>query len=211
MINSPILSTNLKNVVERYVQYLRRCGILSASDAVFDEIFNIVNDYGEYRKEVDEIVLVCDRDKYSFVDAQFDKVITACKDNQIQLYLTNPCIEFWFLLHHTDCKEYSEEELLENKVISNRTFVFRELKKKDSKYDKKNINMDFYVVNLSVVCENASLYEQKIENLKNKVGSNLPMLIKKFHQNNFLNIFTFKRFCCIISVVKSKILDGIML
>ena len=55
------------------------------------------------------------------------KVVEKCKQKEYLYYITNPCIEFWQLLHVSDVtSEYAEdlENILQNKTDENKnTFV----------------------------------------------------------------------------------------
>lgn len=43
--------------------------------------------------------MVIDRDKENFFDDQYDKVRIFCKNNNVNLYVSNPNFEFWLFLH----------------------------------------------------------------------------------------------------------------
>jgi hypothetical protein len=47
--------------------------------------------------DFDEIYCVCDCDRRDYID----DVITEAKELGINIILSNPCFEFWYLLHHT--------------------------------------------------------------------------------------------------------------
>ncbi|MGL5355333.1 MAG: RloB family protein [Cetobacterium sp.] len=81
----------------------------------------------------DELCMVIDRDPNNFFESQFDKIVQECKKNKYFLAITNPCFEFWLLLHF-DISFYSNIELLQNKIISNKhNFISKELSNKISK------------------------------------------------------------------------------
>jgi len=74
-------------------------------------IANIVNNISDiiknqkitYDENFDKICLIVDRDKESFVshpeNNQYEYVLNTCKNKKFGFYLTNPCFEFWLLLH----------------------------------------------------------------------------------------------------------------
>lgn len=178
-INDHVEQEEVSAVVNKYIDHIRGSSILNIAIIESDEIMEILSEYCEYR-ENDEIILVCDRDAHSFVSSQFDAVMEVCQKHNILLCLTNPCIEFWFLLHHTDCKEFKQEDILQNKKVSKNSFIYSELKKKDPSYTKNNFNVDLYLSKLPEALKNATYYEDDITKLKSKVGSNLPLVIKKY-------------------------------
>lgn len=139
-----------------------------------DELEKLIKSQTTYDPELDTILIIGDRDKKSFTDEQYDYVIKAIKTKNINLYITNPCIEFWFLLHFTDAKNISEELIEENQ----NEFVLKELKKFDSRYSKKLFNADYYISNIDKAIKNASNYCNNVELLKNHVGTNLNELYK---------------------------------
>lgn len=47
-----------------------------------------------YDQEYDCVCLIVDRDKKSFTNNQYDKLINSCKKYNYHLYVTNPCFEF---------------------------------------------------------------------------------------------------------------------
>ena len=62
-----------------------------------------------------------------------------CKKHKYFLVITNPCFEFWLLLHF-DIPSYSHNQLLENAQISNKhSFISKELSDK-VRYSKNRLN-----------------------------------------------------------------------
>jgi len=70
-------------------------------------------------KSPDELWMIIDRDEWTNID----EISTLCKnEGNFYLALSNPCFEFWVLLHVKDISEYDEEALkaiFENKKIPN--------------------------------------------------------------------------------------------
>lgn len=92
-------------------------------------------------------------------------------------YLTIYSIEFWFLLHYTDCKEYDESLILDNKK-NDKTYVYRLLKLKDSSYSKDYINVEKYHSLLNIALENSKNYSFDALTLKNNIGTMIPYVLK---------------------------------
>lgn len=89
-------------------------------------------DYRKYIKtqpsEKDRFVVVLDRDKQTHVRKGLIDISTKCYERGFLCCLTNPCFEFWLLLHLVNASDLSTPEelgkLLENKKISaNHTYV----------------------------------------------------------------------------------------
>ncbi|MBO5528641.1 MAG: RloB domain-containing protein [Bacilli bacterium] len=121
--------------------------------------------------EYDAVYIVSDRDAFSYTRSQCQNVIRLCQQNNVHYALTNPCIEFFYLLHWTDCTQYSRSEIAANKKSGRRTFVHLELSKYDERYGKKNFSCDKYFQRYAVAKRNASLYATSIEELVDDVGS----------------------------------------
>ena len=60
---------------------------------------NIENKQITYSEDIDKMCLIVDRDKKSFKEEQYNYVKEECKKKNFKLYVTNPCFEFWLLLH----------------------------------------------------------------------------------------------------------------
>lgn len=98
-------------------------------------------------------------------------------------YITNPCIEFWQLLHVSDvASEYSEslEDILRNKLDEKKnSFVSNLLYEKTGQ--RKAIQVKtfekFYLPNIDLAIERAKGFAPS-DQLLEKIGSNLWELIE---------------------------------
>ncbi|WP_320128785.1 RloB domain-containing protein [uncultured Sphaerochaeta sp.] len=129
-----------------------------------------------YEPEIDEVCLIVDRDCHSFTENQFDLVVAGCEKAKFHFFVTNPNFEFWLLLHKSDCKQFLEKDLLENKKIGKYTFTERMLSKILSGYDKSNYSFDTFKDGVEIAQTHARLYETTLKGLKFKIGTNLPAL-----------------------------------
>ena len=125
----------------------------------------------------DEVYLVSDRDASSYTDEQCKEVIRLCEENNIHYVLTNPCIEFFFLLHWTNCSQYNRSILKANRKIGKRTFVHFELCKYDPNYGKKSFKCDTYYGRYNVAKNNSLNFASSLDKLINDVGSNFFELV----------------------------------
>lgn len=141
-----------------------------------DSIIDLIKKQSTYCKEVDKIIIVGDRDRKSFVDNQYESVLSLIKNKNIHLIISNPCIEFWFLLHHTDALTIDKSEWASAQNAAN--LVFTELKKYDHAYKKNNSNFGNYIQNKSIALENVKLYSEKLSDLKEKIGTNMRDLFE---------------------------------
>lgn len=164
---------------EAFIEYMNeRIAGVTLQKSVLDEDFNKVLDYFyTFDPEIDDVYIVCDRDKHSFIDEQYDDSLEKCKRHKLNLIVTNPCIEFWFLLHFTDCKEYNESLILENE----KNYVYKLLKSKDSSYNKNSINVEKYYELLKTALDNAKNYSSDSLKLKNNIGTMIPYVLEKLN------------------------------
>lgn len=140
-----------------------------------------------YEEGFDKICLIVDRDKNSFVvtpeNNQFQYVIDTCKQKKFGFYLTNPCFEFWLLLHFEEVFDLDKDKLLENrKVTSKRRYAENELRRIFAKYKKSSYDAHILVKSVDKAIENEKKFCEDIEQLECNVGSNLGLLIKEMRK-----------------------------
>lgn len=133
-----------------------------------------------YSKDFDKICLIVDRDKQSFKEDQYDEVLKACQDNHYELYITNPCFEFWLLLHFDEVNTIDRAKLLENKKPKAKAkdrFITKELKKLLIGYRKNDIKFGELKNRITNAIRNEKLFCEDILSLKTELGSNVGTLI----------------------------------
>ena len=80
-----------------------------------------------FDSEYDKIFIILDRDCHSFTEEQFDEVIVKSKDNNLNLGISNPCFEFFLLLHFDGVYDLDFNKLKENKKQGKKTYVEKQL------------------------------------------------------------------------------------
>lgn len=146
---------------------------------VADNIEQIM-DWAEisYDKDFDKICIIVDRDEESFKSDQYDDVLIKCRVNNYSLFVTNPCFEFWLLMHYDDVTDIEEDKVRKNERISSKNrFLDLELKKRMSNYRKNKYNAQVLVENIDKAINNSSRYCSDVQELKYKIGTNLAKLI----------------------------------
>ncbi len=152
---------------------------------VISDISNIIKDGGiTYAEGFDKICLIVDRDRGSFVSTpnnnQYEYVVHKCAEKKFGLYITNPCFEFWLLLHFDEVFELEIDKLLENpKVTAKRRYAEQELRKIWLGYGKSSYKAEEIVKRIGKAIENEEKFCEDVVLLENKVGSNLGILIKE--------------------------------
>ena len=160
------------------------CDVDALSQNIVEEIE--INGLTDYETGFDKICIIVDRDKGSFkVDEptnQYDQVREICQNNGFHLCVTNPCFEFWLLLHFDDHTLLDETQLKENPRIKGkrkRRYVENECIKRMPGFQKTKYNATDLIINLSKAIENEKAYCEDLEGLKSNVGSNLGILFSE--------------------------------
>lgn len=136
-----------------------------------------------YEKGFDEICLIVDRDKGSFISKpgndQYKYVLDRCLENGFRFCVTNPCFEFWLLMHSDKVLELDKDKLLNNsKVTSKRRYAEDELRKIYSGYKKSSYHAEEFVKNIDIAIKNEKEFCEDIQRLKDSIGSNIGILIE---------------------------------
>lgn len=179
------LNDNVDNLVEdcnKLIEYLNQ-----ESDVV-----NIVDDISDiiratnitYDNRFDKICLIVDRDKESFLaipgNNQYDYVLRICQEKGFGFYVSNPCFEFWLLLHFEEVFELDKDKLVENpQVTAKRRYTEYELRKLLPGYSKNNYKTEKLMKQVKDAIRNEQKFCEDINQLKDKLGSAIGLLIRE--------------------------------
>ena len=147
-----------------------------------NELKNIENKQITYSEDIDKMCLIVDRDKKSFKEEQYNYVKEECKRKNFKFYVTNPCFEFWLLLHFDEVHSINREKLLENKRASSKVRYVESELKKYFPYNKNKYNAELLIEKIDLAIENEKRFCEDIEELKDKLGSNIGLLIKELKE-----------------------------
>ena len=146
-----------------------------------------------FDKDTDYFAVVLDRDRGNHSAELMSNCLKICNDRHYGYYITNPCFEFWLLLHLCDVKKtYSDEQLTEiynnEKVSKQHTFVSKEVSniaKHNKKISSKTFD-EYYLPNIYIAIENSSQFKSEFPELFDDLGTNLVGLyeILGFTQTN---------------------------
>lgn len=132
----------------------------------------------------DVFAVMVDRDQFSHTNEQLMDLLERCRINNYGFYISNPCFEFWLLLHLSDVKkEYANhmDEIRDNAKVSHKhTFVSCEVSKKAG-HNKSIPERKFtenYLMNVDAAIERASDFPQDENTLLSQIGSNIPELFR---------------------------------
>lgn len=168
-----------KEFIEKYVNNPKT--ILKRDRIIFANELNLLGFDIEYRKYLmkynndrDKFCIVIDRDNHSNIK----ECMQHCNEKKYKVFITNPCFEFWLLLHLTDVKNmYSYDDLLRNEKKSNKhSFISNEVSKITG-HAKKNICFNKnYLKNIDLAIRRSNEFETNVNKLEDKVGTNLGEL-----------------------------------
>lgn len=151
---------------------------------VVSDISNIIKESDiTYAEGFDKICLIVDRDRKSFVSApdnnQYDYVVRRCQEKGFGLYVTNPCFEFWLLLHFDKVFDLDEGLLLENpQITSKRRYTEQQLCSIWPGYKKSSYRAEELIKNIDKAIKNEKMFCENVVALENSVGSNIGILIE---------------------------------
>lgn len=181
-----------KELQQEVVDLKSDCNLLVQHLNQESDIVNIVDDISDiiassnitYEDGFDKICLIVDRDKESFValpqNNQYEYVLSTCQEKGFGFYVSNPCFEFWLLLHFDEVLKLDRGLLLENpKVTTKRRYAEHELRKLLPGYSKTEYNVDILMKNLKIAMKNAQYFCEEVEALENDVGTNLRLLLEE--------------------------------
>lgn len=149
----------------------------------------------EYRKylnnfdnDLDEFCILIDRDSKNHSETNMRDCISYCEDKGYNCYVTNPCFEFWLLLHFSNVyEEYSDrlEYIKQNpKISAAHTFVSNEVSIR-AHHGKKCIGFETkYLPNIDKAIVHAKQFPSEVDDLVENIGCNIWRLIEKMRGFN---------------------------
>ena len=183
------LKTYSKDFVSRYLE--NPASIKPAEYNRFKEELILIGIDIEYRKylktftnEDDLFGIIIDRDCDSHSKELMERCISICDERGYSCYISNPCFEFWLLLHLCNVKdEFSEEklqELLVNEKVSN-SHTKTSLEVSNRAGHGKNISKatfdSQYYPNISTALIHAKEFTSELPQLLDSLGTNVPQLM----------------------------------
>lgn len=170
---------SIEDVAEKIFEHLQGDISLTEHASRIREYLN--EQHVTYDPELDHVCMIVDRDRQSFKEQQYDEVGKACEENGIELYVSNPCFEFWLLLHFDEISGLDKSKLLENAKVGPKSSKIRytesELRKLVPGYKKTSIKFDAFAGRIERAIQNEKNYSEDIASLKNTIGSNVGVLI----------------------------------
>lgn len=101
--------------------------------------------------------------------------------------VSNPCFEFWLLLHIKNLAEYEENELdliLKNaKVSSKRNYVDSKIKEILGSYNKSNPKPELFLPTVDFAIEQAKQLDENEDEYPKKLGSHVYKVVEKLKKH----------------------------
>lgn len=124
--------------------------------------------------------MVIDRDKDSFTEAQYDKVIDFCQKNNINLYVSNPNFELWLYMHFASFDKENKQDLIENRKISKNGRRYIEKRLHDEcEYRKNSFDFKVFEPKIKEAIKREKTLTENINEIKNELGTNVGILVDK--------------------------------
>ena len=152
----------------------------SAPKYVFENLEKIKEEYdlGNF----DELWMIIDRDRNG---KNIEKYSIKCKsETNFYFALSNPCFEFWLLLHLKDISDLTEEELnliFENRKVGRKKTYLKKLLSDilPDGYSETNLKPERFLQHIERAIERAKSMNIQSEDYPQKLGSDVYRLIEK--------------------------------
>jgi hypothetical protein len=135
----------------------------------------------------DELWLVLDRDRQNFKIKNLAEIVQKCKQKNYELAITNPCFEFWLLLHLADFRDYKVENLLNNtkKSSTSKSFLETELTKHLGSYSKSSYQAMTLIEKIDFAISQAQELDLQSNETwhENRIGTRLHILVGNITKN----------------------------
>ncbi len=135
-----------------------------------------------FNKKSDFFGVILDRDCGNHSRQLMIDCINTCKEEGYGCYITNPCFEFWLLLHLCDVqleyKDKLDEILINEKISKGHTYVSHEVSQRahHNKRISLRIFKTMYLPQISQAIKNSKTFAVNLEEILDNLGSNLPEL-----------------------------------
>lgn len=129
----------------------------------------------------DELWMIIDRDRWPNIQ----QIFTFCQDEgNFYLALSNPCFEFWLLLHLKDIKDFTENELkliFRNRKVSSKKTYLKQLigKLLPDGYNESKIKPERFLPAVDDAIYRAKTLDDISEDYPTKLGSHVYKLVDK--------------------------------
>ena len=117
---------NIANRINKLIQ--KYPDLISEKEDIQNQLYALAT-ITTYDSTYDKICIIIDRDVNSFSEEQYRNAIKLSEENNFILGVSNPCFEFFLLMHIYDMSDFSKDDILENKKEQDKTLMERTLDK----------------------------------------------------------------------------------
>jgi hypothetical protein len=155
----------------------------SAPNHVFKKLKKEAKD--EYNfKDTDELWMIIDTDRWKNIP----DIISECKkQSNMFVAVSNPCFEFWLLLHIKDIADYDENELaliLNNAKVSNKkNYVDSKITEIFGSYNKSNPKPELFLPTIDFAIEQAKKLDTREDEFPQNLGSHVYKVVEKLKKH----------------------------
>ena len=151
--------------------------LMSEKENIQNQLFALAT-ITTYDSTYDKICIIIDRDVNSFSEEQYQNAIKLSEENNFILGVSNPCFEFFLLMHICDMSDFSKDDILENKKEQDKTLMERTLdklmkEKIGTSFKKQSYDVKYFIENIDKGIENSKLYQFENDKLINEVGTSV--------------------------------------
>jgi hypothetical protein len=155
----------------------------SAPNHVFKKLKKEAKD--EYNfKNTDELWMIIDTDRWKNIP----DIISECKkQSNMFVAVSNPCFEFWLLLHIKNIADYDENELaliLKNAKVSNKkNYVDFKITEILGSYNKSNPKPELFLPTVDFAIKQAKQLAINDDEYPEKLGSHVYKVVEKLKKH----------------------------
>ena len=175
--------TEAKAVCEKFSENLSQYEKDGWTEIVRDIPDMIEPVFAAYDPSKDKICLIVDRDKESFTDEQYKDVLNRCRETEnMDFYPSNPCFEFWLLMHYDEVLKLDRNQLKENPKSGDGKksprYAEIEMRKLMPDYTKSAYDAQSLMKRIDRAVENERAFCEDADNLRFEIGSRVGILIR---------------------------------
>lgn len=173
----PIITDQLNKLHEEFPS------LFNSKESIQSQLYSYLT-ISEFDSEYDKIFIILDRDCHSFTEEQYSEVLQKSEDNHLNLGITNPCFEFFLLLHFEDISALDSKLLKENKNDGKKTYAATQLnnyliQNTGKSFKKNKYDTDYFINNFEIAIKQSKCFETENEKLRDYIGTSVVNIIRE--------------------------------
>lgn len=173
----PIITDQLNKLSEDFPS------LFNSKESIQSQLYSYLT-ISEFDSEYDKIFIILDRDCQSFTEEQYREVLQKSEDNQLNLGITNPCFEFFLLLHFENVSDLDLNLLKDNKNDGRKTYAESQLnhyllQNTGKSFKKNKYDTNYFINNFEIALRQSKSFEIQNERLRDFIGSSVVNIIRE--------------------------------